>query len=293
MMSIGVRDETGVAPTEQSHAASLGLNLPIELVEIFGVEVPLLGTGFSNAYGITNTQKSAIVRLRSGNGAVGLGNIDPSQGYTLAPIEALLDILRNKLAPLLSGANAANPRAIALLMNRAVDGFPEAKAAIEMACVDLLARHLRIPVHQYLGGATTDRVRFNGWIGLEAPDAAAAAAREWSANGFRSIKVKAGSGIDEDYERLKAVRGAIGREEMRLRVDANAAYSVKDAIALGQAITPFDIQLFEQPCLCGARSRRRVLDRQKGIWHSEMSGPSAHSQGGYSSRHGPHASGCT
>jgi hypothetical protein len=47
-------------------------------VEVFGVEVPLVGAGFKNAYLTKKKQRSAIVRLTAEDGAIGLGNIDPS-----------------------------------------------------------------------------------------------------------------------------------------------------------------------------------------------------------------------
>ncbi|VTU18020.1 Argininosuccinate lyase [Variovorax sp. PBS-H4] len=59
------------------------LNLPIRSVEVFGVAVPLVGPGFRNAYIVKKAQKSAIVRLVAQDGSVGLGNIDPSPGYSV------------------------------------------------------------------------------------------------------------------------------------------------------------------------------------------------------------------
>jgi len=46
----------------------------------------------------------------------------------------------------------------------------DAKAAIEMACVDLAARSMGVPVHTYLGGAVRDTLRFNAWIGILPPE---------------------------------------------------------------------------------------------------------------------------
>jgi L-alanine-DL-glutamate epimerase-like enolase superfamily enzyme len=78
------------------------------------------------------------------------------------------------------------------------------------------------------------------------PDEAAAEARKWFDRGFRSAKVKVGGGIAADRDRLKAVREAVG-PTMALRADANAGYSVDDAIALGRLLEPFNMQLLEQP----------------------------------------------
>jgi muconate cycloisomerase len=246
----------------EAPAAAFPSMLRIERVEIFGVAVPLVGPGFRNAYITKKAQKSALVRLTAQDGSIGLGNIDPSPGYSVETIEESLDALKGKLAGTVRSLDAANPHRVVEAMDAALPGFLDAKAAIEMACVDLTARRLGISVHQYLGGALRERVRFNAWIGIVPPEEAATEARKWFDRGFRSAKVKVGGGIQADRDRLKAVREAVG-PEMKLRADANAGYSVEDGIALGKLLEPFDLQLLEQPVaeddLAGMAKVRRAI----------------------------------
>lgn len=222
------------------------MQLRVERVEVFGVAIPLVGPGFRNAYVTKKTQKSALVRLTAADGSVGLGNIDPSPGYSVETIEESLAALNEKLAAVVRGLDAGNPHRVVEAMDAALAGFLDAKAAMEMACVDLTARRLAIPVHQYLGGALRERLRFNAWIGIVPPDEAAAEARKWFDRGFRSAKIKVGGDIEADRDRVKAVREAVGMP-MKLRADANAGYSVEDAIRLGRLLEPFGLQLLEQP----------------------------------------------
>ena len=223
-----------------------GEHAPIARVEVFGVAVPLVGAGFRNAYVTKTVQKSALVRVTDRDGAVGLGNIDPSPGYSVETIEASLAALRARLAPCILGVEPGNVHRLSIAMDAAAAGFLEAKAAIEMACVDLACRRLGISIHRYLGGAVREQLRFNAWIGIVAPEEAAAEARKWFDRGFRSAKVKVGGGVVADRERLRAVREAVG-PQMALRADANAGYGVEDAIALGRLLEPFGLQLLEQP----------------------------------------------
>src|SRR5439155_25869079 len=53
-------------------------------------------------------------------------------------------------------------------------------------------------------------------------------------------------GIDEDVDRVRALRDAFG-DRPWLGIDGNGAYSVDDAIALSRALEPFDVKLIEQP----------------------------------------------
>ena len=220
--------------------------LAIERVEVFGVAVPLAGGGFKNAYVTKTVQKSAVVRVTAAGGAVGLGNIDPSPGYSTEAIEESLAALRGKLAPSVIGADAANIHVLNARLDAAAPGFLDAKAAIEMACVDLTARALGVPVYTYLGGAVKERLSFNAWIGILPPGEAAAEARKWLERGFRSAKIKVGGGIEADRDRVKAVREAVG-SKMALRIDANAGYDADTAIRLARLVRPCELQLFEQP----------------------------------------------
>src|ERR1700716_1798267 len=222
------------------------LRLSIERVEVFGVAVPLVGGGFKEAQVNQNVQKSAVVRLTAAGGVVGLGNIDPSPGYSTETIEESLAALRGKLAPGVIGLDAANIHALNARLDAVTPGFLDAKAAIEMACVDLTARALGAPVYTYLGGAVKERLLFNAWIGILSPDEAAREARKWFDRGFRSAKIKVGGGIEADRDRVKAVREAVG-EAMALRIDANAGYDADTAIRLARLVQPCNLQLFEQP----------------------------------------------
>lgn len=238
--------------------------LPIARVEIFGVAVPLVGPGFANAYITKKIQKSALVRLTAADGTVGLGNIDPSPGYSVETIEESLVALRERLGPVVRGKDAANPHRMMQAMDDVLAGYLDAKAAIEMACVDLTARRLGAPVHAYLGGAVVDRVTFNAWIGIVSPDAAATEARKWFDRGFRSAKIKVGGGIGADRDRVAAVREAVG-DAMKLRADANAGYDVDEAVALGRLLAPYDLQLLEQPVAADDLAGMARVRRATGI----------------------------
>ena len=219
--------------------------MKIARVEVFGVAVPLVGE-YKNAYRSKSIQKSAIVRITASDGSVGLGNIDPSPGYSKETIEDNLRVLETRLAPAVVGLDPANVHRVLARIEPVVTEFLDAKAAIEMACVDLAARAAGMPVHAYLGGAIKERLHFNAWIGIVSPSEAAQETMNWKNRGFRSAKIKVGGNIEADRDRVKAVREAVG-PDFHLRIDANAGYDADTSIKLARLVAPFTLQLFEQP----------------------------------------------
>jgi o-succinylbenzoate synthase len=107
-------------------------------------------------------------------------------------------------------------------------------------------------------------VSVNAVIDARATMAAIVAAREARKNGYRCVKLKAGLGgsIQEEVERVAAVRSAIG-PAMHLRLDANEAWNLEEAIAFLSQCVPYNIQYVEQPLkahdLAGMRALRQAV----------------------------------
>ena len=104
--------------------------MKIDRIEVFGVAVPLIGE-YKNAYRSKTVQKSAIVRITASGGAIGLGNIDPSPGYSRESIEDSLRVLETRRAPLMAGMDPTNIHRVLQKIEPAVEGYFDAKAAIE------------------------------------------------------------------------------------------------------------------------------------------------------------------
>ena len=222
------------------------MNLKIERLEAFGVEMPLVGTFTSGGISKAVT-KCAVVRLTASNGAVGISSAEPSAG-TKSPGTAadLIATMRERVAPAIVGQDPTNINRLIAMLDKLAPTQPGVGAAVEMACVDLVSRIHGVPIYTYLGGAVQEGVQFNGWIGMLPPDEAAAEARRWLTAGFKSAKIKVGSGVEADRDRIAAVRDAVG-SAMKLRIDANTQYDAETSLKLCRVVKQFDLQLFEQP----------------------------------------------
>ncbi len=230
-------------------------------IDIHPLRIPLKGV-FRNAHDTKTRQDSIVVRVRTDEGAAGLGNVDPDPGHSEESFGETLKAVR-ALAPSLTGRDPLNVSAALEIMDRCLPRHLDAKAALEMALFDLKGRVMDQPVHALLGGKLRDEVRLNGWIGMLEPDEAAREALGWRDAGFGSVKIKLGSGVESDRDRVAAVRGTVGGS-LKLRVDANEAYGVDDAIRLGRALAPLDVALLEQPVAradyAGLARVRRSID---------------------------------
>jgi L-Ala-D/L-Glu epimerase len=123
-----------------------------------------------------------------------------------------------------------------------------ARAAVETAILDAMARIEGVPVRDLLDGASVDALETDVTIAIAAPAKMAELARVWVARGFRALKVKVGRDVDADVRALEAVGRAA--PEATLRVDANAGYSAAEAIDLARACErlALRVECWEQPC---------------------------------------------
>lgn len=214
-------------------------------IDVGIVTIPLRGA-FATAHGSVSVQRSALARLRTEEGYLGWGNVDPTPGYSEMSVEDIVSTVTESLVPALLGSDPTNIAAAVRRMDAQCPAGNEAKALVEMALFDLKGKVLGVPVWSLLGGKLRDEVFFNAWIGSVPAQQAAAEAAEWCRRGFRSAKIKVGGEVREDLDRVAAVRGAVG-DKMSLRVDANEGLDVEGAIRLARALASHQISLFEQP----------------------------------------------
>jgi len=124
-------------------------------------------------------------------------------------------------------------------------GKPSALAAVDMALLDILAKRADLPLFELLGGYR-ERMPTSVTIGILPLDATLAHARDWVAKGFRCLKVKGGRDPDEDAERVRRVREAVG-PDVEIRFDANQGYTVEQTQRFVHAVRGANLELIEQP----------------------------------------------
>ncbi len=153
-------------------------------------------------------------------------------------------------APFVSAAGALASRKIELIE---LDGLGHGEDD-DQASWDLRGRRAGQPVWRLLGASEPLAVEVNATIGAGEPEQAATEARTAHEAGFRCVKVKVGMG--DDRARIHAVREAVG-PDLAIRIDANGAWSVEQAIAALAELEPLGIECCEEP-VSGALAIARV-----------------------------------
>lgn len=201
------------------------------------------------AIGTTLHQENVLLRLYTDDGLEGLGEAPHMVGVSLggeSPF-TVLEMLRHRLLPAVFGRSPFEVEAIQQAMDAAVPWNLRAKSAVILAAYDLAGKALDTPAYNLLGGKVRDTVPLSWSIPITDYDSGVQEAQQMIARGWRIIKVKAGRpNPDDDVEIVRRIREMAG-SSLRLRVDANQAYSVKQAIRVARRLERYDVEFFEQP----------------------------------------------
>jgi L-Ala-D/L-Glu epimerase len=211
-----------------------------------------LGAPFVSATGSLRERPLVLVRVEDEDGFVGLGEAAPLADYHGVTVEDVLEALE-ACRGILAGAPPGAAHRERLSEWFRIAPVP-AVAAIDMALWDLDGRRSGQPVWRLLGASSAEPVEVNYTIAAADRAGAAGQAGEARAAGFRCIKAKVGLG--DDAGRLAAVRAAAG-PEVAIRLDANGAWSVEEAVATLRVLAPVGIELCEEP-VHGLEQTRRV-----------------------------------
>lgn len=192
---------------------------------------------FIIARGGSSEHRTVMVRLIDRDGREGWGEAAPASYYGESP-ETVLAALQSYATVL-----PADPfdlenaeRAQYVLMNRNAS----ARAALSTALHDLVGKRLGVPLYRLWGLDPEQAPRSTFTIGLDTAERMHQKVLE--AEPYPILKVKLGT--DRDIEILKTIRNATHKE---IRVDANCAWTVKQAIRMLPVLEEFGVKALEQP----------------------------------------------
>ncbi len=214
-----------------------------------------LAEPLQTAHGAVCERELAIAALTGEDGVTGYGEAAPLPSYDGPGMDVVWPALESYADALDEAGEARGDHLLEACRTRA--DVPAALAAIDLALWDRAGRRAGRSVAALLSDRPAPRVPVNATLTGTDRATAAEQAAEAVANGFECLKIKVGTG--DDAGRVAAVRAAAG-PEARLRLDANGAWDVEQAVHSIEALAPAGLELVEEP-VHGLAEMRAVRER--------------------------------
>ncbi|WP_435099922.1 dipeptide epimerase [Halarchaeum sp. P4] len=197
---------------------------------------------FAIARGSSAVAENVVVRITDDDGVTGVGAAAPSAHYgeTVETVEA---VLPDFLSAVEDVGDPTNLQRIEVELATVVRDNPAARAAVSIACHDYAAKRADMPLYRYWGLDPARTVESSFTIGLDTTERMRAKTREAVNAGYGILKVKLGT--PRDREIVEAVRDAA--PDATIRVDANEAWTPREAVANTEWLADLGVEFVEQP----------------------------------------------
>jgi L-alanine-DL-glutamate epimerase-like enolase superfamily enzyme len=217
-----------------------------------------------------------IVKAHTDNGYVGWG-----ESCSGANVESVLETLK-AMSPFVIGRNPWQSEAIRMeLWQRGIWSFRKptasfAYAGIDMALWDICGKASGQPLYNLFGGRVRDHANYFYYLARGSASEIEAQCQDGLKKGFHVFYLKVGIDIDAELEMVRTVRETIG-PKCKIRLDANAAWKVNEAIRNLALMDRYRIDFIEQPVsqdpvanMKEVRSRSSVaVCANEGMWTVE------------------------
>ena len=215
----------------------------------------LLRAPLRTSYGDVHERGAYRLTIVTADGVTGQGEAAPLEPYDGVPLDVVGMALERYAEILSDDRGRTGPQLLDAC--REIADLPQALAAVDLALWDAAGRRAGKPLCELLTDDPLEHVPVNATIGAtDRAGAAEAAARAVEA-GFECVKVKVGLG--DDAGRVAAVRSAVG-DQVAIRLDANGAWTVDEAVAQIDVLARAGLELVEEP-VSGIAELRAVRER--------------------------------
>lgn len=217
-------------------------------IKVGKISVPLK-TPFKTALRTVNSVEDVVVQVITDEGLVGYGEAPPTGVITGDTAGAIVSAINDHIKKALIGLDVENIEEIMKTLDNCIVKNASAKAAVDIAIYDLYGKIYNAPLYKLLGGYR-NKIETDITISVNDPEEMAKDSIEAVKCGYNVLKIKVGKDSHKDFERMKAIRDAVGHE-VKLRIDANQGWKPKEAVYLldNMQNKGLDIELVEQPVI--------------------------------------------
>ncbi len=197
---------------------------------------------FTIARGTQTEAETVVVTVEDDAGRVGIGGAGPSAHYgetadtVAAVLPSLLEVVEEVGDPHQLGR-------IERRMRETIERNPAARCAVSIAVHDLVTKQLEVPLYRYWGLDPTVTVESSYTIGIDDTETMREKTQLAVDRGYTTLKVKLGT--DRDLEIVRTIRDVA--PDARLYVDANEAWTPREAVRKIEGLVPYDLEFVEQP----------------------------------------------
>jgi L-alanine-DL-glutamate epimerase-like enolase superfamily enzyme len=214
-----------------------------------------LSRPLQTAHGDVGERELVAIALEGEEGPTGYGEGAPLEQYDGVSVDRVEGALERYGRVLAGARDLTGVQTIEAC--RREDDLPQALAAIDMALWDRAGKRADKPIAELLTDDPARAVSVNATIGATDRAGAAEQAEAAVEAGYACIKLKVGTG--DDAARVAAVRAVAG-PSTALRLDANGAWTVEEAVRAIEALAPAGLELVEEPTH-GLHAIREVRER--------------------------------
>ncbi|UXP31777.1 dipeptide epimerase [Reichenbachiella agarivorans] len=200
---------------------------------------------YTIAYETIDSATNVFLRIETDKGINGYGCAAPDWEVTGETGATVLAAFQQIIEPYLKGKEPFSYALILEELKGLLKNQPSALCMVDMALFDLIGKKTQEPVYRLLGGYR-DSIPTSVTVGILSVDETLERAKDFIQQGFFILKIKGGSDIEVDIERIMKLREMVG-PEMEIRFDANQGYTVAQAVDFMHKIRSANIELLEQP----------------------------------------------
>jgi len=220
-------------------------DLEITEIDVWPVDIGVTDDFVISGGKVTTAQISFVaIRLRCG--ATGFGEIAPFPAVTGEERDTSEKIAM-ELGKLLAGKSVSHYRRLSSDLAEAQPKQPAARCGLETAMLDALCRATGVPMWAFWGGAWSKPPVTDITLPLIQLDRYLELANHWFNNGFRTFKLKVGTNVSDDLERIRLINNSF--PSVSFILDANEGFSEKEALTFIKEVAGLNckVLLFEQP----------------------------------------------
>jgi len=216
--------------------------MKITAIEIYRLSIPM--EPFVIATGTMDYAQNTFIRVLTDKDLSGVGECSAFPMIVGETQNTCISVAQD-FAKIWKGKDALDLEARLAELHLYIAGNATIKSAFDMALYDLSAKYANLPLYKFLEGEPREIVT-DITLGIASAEKMAEKALRLKENGAFALKVKLGKNPQEDIQRIKAIRQAVGFD-IPIRIDANQGWSYEGAVEALKGMESYKIQFCEQP----------------------------------------------